>query len=223
MKRIVSAFIAIIMIMSLSCAAFAAEHDFVPSISEKGEPDLVGIQLIKDGEVVGTIDATCLLLTAISRVNLSEEIPDDAADLLLQVYKALVNGTSKLPGEENEELVIRDMLDVSLICEECAALLAQDGVTLQLVFNLGVADTDVVKAFSFKNEKWNAIPTVNNGDGTVTCTFEHLCPVVFAISTMNDADDTGDAFRSELIFWSIAMMASAAALVVVISRRKARA
>lgn len=220
MKRIASVFIAIVMILSLSCAVFADE--FVPSIGEKGEPKLIGIELIENGEVVGSIEPECLLVTAISRVNLSEEIPDDAADLLLQVYKALRDGTSNLPVLENEELVIRDMLDISLVCEECAALLEKDGVSLKLTFDLGVAADAVVKAFTYKNDKWSAIANVtNNGDGTVTCTFEHLCPVAFAISTMNDAGNAGDAFRTELIVWTIAMVVSAAALVVVISRRKA--
>ncbi len=220
MKRIASVFIAIIMILSLSCAVFADE--FVPSIGEKGEPELAGIQLIQNGEIVGSVDETCLLMTAISRVNLSEEIPEDAADLLLQVYRALRNGTTNLPLLENEELVIRDMMDISMLCEECSDLLNMDGVSLQLTFDLGVAANEVVKAFCYKNDQWSPIAgVVNNGDGTVTCTFDHLCPVVFAISTMNDVDNSGDAFRSELIFWTVAMMVSAVALVVVISRRKA--
>lgn len=223
MKRIVSAFIAVIMILSLSCAVFAAENEFVPSISEKGAPEIISAVLIKDGEVIATLEQACLVITSVAEAEKSELIPEDAKNLLLKVFGELQAGTMVLPTEENEELVIRDLVDLSIVCEEHAAQLAEEGVSLQVTFKLGAAKEDVIKAMTYKGEKWNVVASANEGDGTVTCTFEHLCPVAFAISTMNDADDTGDAFRSELIFWSIAMMASAAALVVVISRRKARA
>lgn len=223
MKRIVTAIIAIVMVLSLSCAAFAAENEFVPSISEKGAPAIVSAVLVKDGEVIATLEQACLLITSVAEAPTSELLPEEAKNLLLNVYNELVAGTMTLPTDKNEELVIRDLVDLSVICEEHAAMLAEEGVSLQVTFTLGAAASDVIKVMSYKNEAWGVVETVNNGDGTVTATFEHLCPVAFAVSTMNDADDTGDAFRTELIFWMVAMFASAAALVVVTVRRKARA
>ena len=68
MKKILSAIIALVMILSLSCAVFAAETEFVPSISEKGEPEIDGVKLVKDGEVLDFVTDDCLYITAIARI-----------------------------------------------------------------------------------------------------------------------------------------------------------
>ena len=83
----------------------------------------------------------------------------------------------------------------------------------------GLKETDTIHVMSYKNNAWNPIAkVVNNGDGTITCTFDHLCPVAFVVD--KSLSDTGDIFRTELLFWSVALIASAAALVVVVSKRR---
>ena len=57
---------------------------------------------------------------------------------------------------------------------------------LVLTFDLDIEANKEVCVMTYKNSEWAPIKkVVNNGDGTVTCTFEHLCPV--AISVANTA------------------------------------
>lgn len=89
----------------------------------------------------------------------------------------------------DEEYVIREMVDVSLRRGECVEnthvheeVLEIDGVTMSVDFDLGVApDVDVV-VLTYRDGKWTQVEKVtNNGDGTITCIFEHFCPVIFCV------------------------------------------
>lgn len=251
MRRMVSILVAMVLCFSLCGTVFA--DDFVPSITEKGAPEIVTIKddagkdaigqlLDADGNVVGYVYEECLLITPVSQAETSEEIPDHAEDLLLEVYNKLSNGTMDLPYEklnanlDPAKMVIKDLFDVTWLCGENAGgnfdeehpdheeLTAKKGVTVTITFDLGVGKNAGVYCMSYKNNVWNpVVKCVNNGDGTVTCTFEDFCPVAFSVGSANVTPPSQTGDPANPIFWIILMSVSVVALgaVLVLSRRKA--
>lgn len=239
MKKIVSLVMMVALLAALACPALATE--FVPSISDKGSPELVtsldengnvviGKLVDENGNAVDDLHGDCLVITAVSRAKKSDEIPADAKEELLDVYSDLKGGDMEIPYAtlfagvtDADKLVVRDLFDVSWICSEHPDVVAPKGVYVSLTFKLGVsADTDVYVA-SYKNDTWNKIVSVtNNGDGTVTCVFEDFCPVAFIVPAGSDKPPVQTGDTADLTLWIVLMSVSAVALaaVVVFSRRK---
>ena len=230
MKKVLSIILTIALVATLACAASATE--FVESVGAKDAPELI-VALIKDattGEVLEEVPVGHLLVTSVADAPTSTSIPAAARDALLMVYGKLSDGSMTLPAEKirenlkDSDLQIRDLFDLSWICETGCheEQVEPQNIVLEVVFKLGVEADAIIHTMTYKNGEWNPIvKTVNNGDGTITCTFEHLCPVVFAIDNSNV--DTGDAMGNQMILWAVIMAVSAAALVtlVVLRRKKA--
>lgn len=233
MKRVVSVVAVLLLCLSLACPVFAAEGTFTPSVSSKGSPEIVptpdgnpGTLVDGEGTPVGVIEEGCLIVTPVSKADSSTDIPADSKETLLDVYEQLSNGTMQLPYEENgENMVIRDLFDASLVCTDGhKESLAEEGTCIEITFDLGVGPNVDVVAMTYVDGKWAPIVSVvNNGDGTVTCVFEDICPVAFAVAeeAYSSPAQTGDAVGSNLILWVVVMAVSAAVLVVLLlSRRK---
>jgi hypothetical protein len=230
MKKLICLLTVLALAMAFACPVFAVEA-FVPSISDKEEPDIVpdenGVmgEIWKDDEVVDKVEGGCLVITPISEAETSTEIPEDAREELLYVYKELLEGDMTLPYEQDgldpETMVIRELIDASWLCEDHPAMLEPEGVTIDLTFDIGVDADTKVYVYVRIDGVWTAVPVVNNGDGTVTCTFEELCPIAFCVAagTGKPPVQTGDEFNPTI--WIVLLAVSAAALVgVVVLRRK---
>ena len=240
MKKAIVLLFALAVCTVLICPVFAAQDDFVPSISYKGEPEIVpvedpdgdpaiGITYHEDNaeEVISYIYEGCLIITPVSMVDTSKEIPADAAQELKYVYNALVSGEMKLPydkvaGYRGEEMVILELVDASWLCgtevsdHDHPEEVEPDGVVFDITFDLGVSEFSNVVVMTYKNGQWNPIEkAVNNGDGTVTCTFEHLCPVAFSVPTdyADTPPQTGD--QTNVWIWLVVMLAALVGIVVV--------
>ena len=223
MKKIMSIVMALVLLCAMVCTVSAAQDDFVPSISYKDAPLVVPVKdgqgnnaygriIGANGQVIDYFYEDCLLITPVSQVEQSEKIPEDAAALLLDVYKKLVDATWMCAE-------LGDAVDHE-------ALVEPEGVVFEITFDLGVAAGTNVVVMTYKENQWAPIvSTKNNGDGTVTCTFEKLCPVVFAVPTSTTPPShTGD--NSNLVLWGVLMGVSAVvlvALVVVASRKRKEA
>lgn len=237
MRKFICLLIAALLCVSLVCPALAA-GEFVPSISYKGTPNVVAVKdqsgndaaaVIRDasGTVTGYVYDACMTLTPVANAA-DAQIPAEVKEELRALYAALNDGTMKLPygdGVDAENMVIRDLFDVSWLCSHGhAAALEPNGVVFEMTFDLGVAKDATVVVMTYKNEAWGEIAkVVNNGDGTVTCTFEHLCPVAISVlsETAGNPDDAGDAVGSNMHLWIALMVVSAAVVVVMlVSRRK---
>lgn len=238
MRKVMCLITALLVCASLACSVFAAE-EFVPSISYKGVPEIVTVKDANGKEAVAVVRNTagsavsyvyeeCLLVTPVSEASTSTKNPAAAKTELLSVYKALSDGTMTLPYSSKvkaSDMVIKDLFDVSFICtgHNHDESLAAEGVTVEFTFDLDVAKDENVVVMTYKNNAWGEIAkVVNNGDGTVTCTFEHLCPV--SISVQGESSDvapgTGDEVGGNMIMWIAIMTVSAAAMVVMIATRR---
>lgn len=234
MKKVICLITAVMLCISLASFAFAAEVEFVPSISYKGAPSIVEITDDKgnpaigaivnaNGETIGYLQSDCLLITPIAEANTSTKIPADAKATLLSVYDQLNKGTMKLPYGKNvdaDKMIVRDLFDVSWMCTEHPAIVEPKGVTVTITFNIGVdANTDVV-VMSYKNNTWAEIVSVkNNGNGTITCVFEDFCPVAISVPVPGQGpDDTGD--KADITLWVTLLTVSALAVVALVVLRR---
>ena len=239
MKKMLCLVFAIVMCFGLVVPAFAAEDTFTPSVAYKDAPELVTIQdpegneaigVVKngEGEIISYIYAHCLVITPVAEAETSTEIPEAARQTLLSVYAALLDNSMKIPYEkfnanlDPDHMVIRDLFDATFICEEHPEMLAAEGVVLELMFKMNIKEDVEVFASTYNDGQWNPIvSTVNNGDGTVTCTFEHLCPVAFSVPTDSGPSLTGDSSVAAVMPWVALLSVSAVALgVLLVVRRK---
>ena len=233
MKKLICLLTVLALAMAFACPVFAAEA-FVPSISDKEEPDIVpndeGVigEIWKDDEIIDKVEGDCLVITPISEILKARaitQIPEEAREEMLYVYDQLRSGDMTLPYEQDgldpETMVIRELIDASWLCEDHPAMLEPEGVTIDLTFDIGVDADTKVYVYVYIDGEWTAVPVINNGDGTVTCTFEELCPIAFCVAagTGKPPVQTGDEFNPTI--WIVLLAVSAAALVgVVVLRRK---
>lgn len=265
MKKAILLFTLLAVCVGMVLPAYAAGSAFTPSVSYKGEPDLVGTEVTIPGEsapveIIGAVRDTaktpstpdeskdpaeredfvcyvhpdCIVVTPVSKAKTSDKIPAEAAAELLDVYEKLTNGSMKLPydqvpGIKAENMVIIELLDVSWLCgiptgDDHPTILEPEGIVFDLTFDLGVAVDAKLVVMSYHDGQWAPIAAVeNNRDGTVTCTFEHLCPVAIAIENAEPEEgpsQTGDT--TPIGLWIAVMVIALTALVLlaVISLRK---
>lgn len=247
MRRIVCLFIALVLCLSIAVPAFATDTGFVPSITYKPNPEIVpvvgedgeeSIGVIRDenGEIISYVEHGCLMITPIAHVWDEEiEVPENIEKLLTGVYEGLNDGSMKIPYEKFEanlnaaDMVIRDLFDARWVCEEHRAMVEKEGVTFEITFDLGVvAEAQIfVMTYDEATKEWDPIvKTVNNGDGTVTCTFEHLCAVSFSMPLAGTVAPTDDAQSPNVLPWIIILILAVVGVVTVLvvkNKKKAAA
>lgn len=242
MRKLMSLILALLLCFSVCGTAFAAEDDFVPSITYKDGPGLiveedgegnrtVGTICAEDEEVLDNVAPECLVVTTIAEAleNVETGIPTEAEALLEEVYQQLLDGSMELPFENPDEMVIIHLVDATMVCKGTTegtdhdAMLEAEGVYLELSFDLGVGADVPVSVMCYVDGQWVAVRTVNNGNGTVTCWFEQICPIAFAVpaSALENTPATGDRSGAELGLWIALLAVSTVALSgLVIFRRK---
>ena len=242
MKKIISLLLVAVLCIGLVCPVLADE--FVPSITDKDAPDIVpvpdgegksciGPLMDGDNNVIDYAYEDCLVITPISEANSSTRIPEDSKATLLDVYAKLSDGTMDLPYEkfnanlDPSTMVIRDLFDASWLCGEGSgftdhpdhpSILAVPGNTLTVTFDLGISKNATVYVMTYINGVWEPIvKTTNNGDGTVTCVFEDICPIAFSVGSAytNPPAQTGD--NSMVYLWGGLLAVATLALVALIA------
>ena len=221
MKKVIVFLLLLALCLSFLLPAFAAENTFVPSISYKDGPE------IKDAEMEFQDVADCLVVTSLkAAAEKTTDLSQEARDLLLAIYEKLASGEMTLPLEEG--YVIRELVDVSWKQTACVDEkhtheedLKKEDVAVTIKLEVGIdANTDIV-VLAYRNGQWEPIESAkNNGDGTVTCVFEHFCPVVFAVRQQTGGSETGDPAGRNLVLWGVLMAVSMAAVVVLTVNRK---
>lgn len=182
MKKLIT--LAVVLVLCMAVVLPAAAAGFVPSITYKGSPD------VEEGVMDEKDVSNCVVVTSIQQAReKSTDITQEERDLLLEVYEKLNDGSMTLPIDG--EYVIRELVDVSFEHDDCRqkedhdnkpAKLKEEKVTLTLDFELGVEKDAKLAVMTYIEGQWTDIEGVeNNGDGTVTCVFEDICPVAFAV------------------------------------------
>lgn len=263
MKKLVSILLVIFTLCSFSLTAMAKDVEFVPSITNKGAPELLvtidedGKQVIgylkdSNSEVIAIEYKDHIVITSVSDADDSTEIPKDAKDTLKKVYEDLSKPNTKLSDlcpdltdlvksdlskdKTADDLVIRDLFDITALCDSLKTKLPVDGTVVDLSFKVGIDADTFITAMVYVNGAWKLVPTVNNGDGTITCTFEDICPVAFLVPAdascngviADDATDsnvtivTGKDNVANIILWGSIMAVSFTLVIAlcVVSRRK---
>lgn len=151
MKKLLAVLMCLALTAALLLPVTAAE--FTPSVSGKDAPDIVpvvgpdgreyaGVIYDKDGNVIAYVPASQIIITPISAIDSAlPEIQErlqaafdalSGTDDLTEIYGDI---ESLLNGVDVNDLVVRDLFDVHVI-GEYADLLAQEGNTLVVTFNL---------------------------------------------------------------------------------------
>ena len=245
MKRIFACVAMLAILVSLCVPAFAAEAEFTPSVSYKPAPEVVpstddagnpvdGVIRDEDGNAVDYVETDHLIITAISEANTSEKIPADAKELLLEVNSKLNDGSMQIDYSKinkdlaDKKMVIRDLFDASFVCQDCPPILAEEGNTLDVIFDLGVNNGVDIYAMVYVDGEWKSVVnTANNGDGTVTVTFDEICPVAFVMEdgSYEEPPKSGDVAidMKWVIIGGVAVAAIVALVVVYVVDSKKRA
>ena len=243
MRKVICMLIVLLLCTSMVLPALAAEDGFVPSITYKPNPEIVpvvgedGEEYIAvvhdgDGNILDYVPHGCLLITPVAHLWDEEiDVPDEIENLLQFVYESLNDGSMTIPYEKHEanldpaNMVIRDLFDARWTCDEHPYALAPEGIVLDITFDLGVvADAQIfVQTYDEETKEWSPIvKTVNNGDGTVTCTFEHLCAIEFSMPVGAAAvAPVEEAAQTNVTPWIVLLVAAACAAVgVVVAKKK---
>ena len=162
------------------------------------------------------------------------QIPAEEKETLLKEYNDFATGKKKLSdveglddyakkvlgeGKDADDFVIRDFFDASMICDDKKEL-EKDGTTIDLTFKTGIPKDTPVAAMVFVDGEWKLIEkVVNNGDGTITCTFEELCPIAFLVPSESvDAGvgtpTTGD--DANIVIWSAVAVVSLGLIIALV-------
>ena len=222
MKKLICVLAVLVMSLALVCPALAAEDTFVPSISYKDGPVILVTDM--NGENV----ASCLVITSLkAAAEKTTDISQEARNLLLDVYAKLESGELKIELEEG--YIIRELVDLSWKQTSCVdaghtheADLDKEDVTVTVDFELGTGSQDELLVFTYNDGQWQKVDTVTvNDDGTVTCVFDHFCPVAFCVKDQKGNDTTADISGQSLMLWVVLMIASVATITVMyVDRRK---
>lgn len=221
MKRVIVILLLLALCLSLLLPAFAAEDDFVPSISYKDGPE------ITDAEMESEDVEECLVITSLKgAAEKTTDIAQEDRDLLLEVYGKLMSGEMKLPTGEG--FVIRELVDLNWSQTGCVEdehtheeELKKENVTVTVDFDLGLNVDSELLVFAYHDGAWDRVEDVRiNGDGTITCVFEHFCPVAFSVRQEPGGSQTGDEARESLMLYGVLMALSMTAVAVLVICRK---
>ncbi len=227
----------------------AEDSGFVPSITYKPTPEIVPVEDEEGKEAIGAIYNAdgqivdymydndghgCLLITPIAHIwDPEEDVPEDVERLLTFVYEELNEGDMEIPYEKHEDLdlkgkkmVIRDLFDARWVCEEHRYLIEQEGFYFEITFDLGIAADMPIYVMTYDEEADDWFPimkTVNNGDGTVTCNFEHLCAIEFSMAM--DADTPAEEIKESCPWWwwlllVLVLVVVAIIIIIIVSKKR---
>lgn len=230
MKKLLAIFTVFALLIPMAICATAAE--FVPSVSYEPYPGLVVIDEDSEGNKIvgyvtdnaGNVLSTeyhgCILITPVLDAKKGESGLSDAAEkLLVDTYESLtaenvllselhpeLNDIAKNAFGENataDNLIIRELIDITVGCEDLSKLLEQEGNTITLTFKFVVPQEDFLTVVTLHEGKWEEVEEVkNNADGTVSVKFDHFCPVLFLTGFPVDDVVTEQIFG---LYWLIAL------------------
>ena len=223
MKKLLVIALALLLLAVLTVPAFAAENEFVPSISYKDGPKL------ENAEMNNEDVKSCLVITSILQAkNKETDITQDERDLLLSLYEMLKSNEMTLPLEE-DDFVVRELINVSWRYSKCVEpnhgkeqWLAEANNTVTVTLDAGIPADLEVAVLVYVDGKWETVTQVTrNADKSVTCVFEEIGPVAICVrETGAVPPQTGDAVGRLLWLWIVILVASLGALTALVCNRR---
>lgn len=257
MKKTIRVLAAVLVVAAMSVSVCA--ENFTPSVEQKGAPSVVTVKDSNQNDVVALIQdesqnevygvpAGKLIVTPFAEAEKAgAEIEKMLTDAYKQITEAktlgdlttdLNDAVAKLKEEMGikelkvEDLVVRDLIDVSLDAELKAQYL-KDGNTISVTFDLGMkADEPLLVLHNYEADKWEVIANdhvVRHENGNVTVTFDSLSPVAFVVdgdvygAQAEEAPATGDTNNAAMWIGVLVIAAGLAGVVVVLMSRKKKA
>lgn len=201
MKKVLLTIAALMLAISLSVTAFA--DNFVPSVERVALPGIDEVYYELDGvkENVPLIDYVISSLEKISkpdRSTLDEELLAEVlkADIkLADAYEEILDapslfavfGTDVL--SEDYSYVISHLFDLTV--RNCAKEFEKGKVLVVKFDDIDIPTDEIFYVATMCEDEWVILDddqVVNNGDGTITVTFEELCPIA-VIRNTGDAEE----------------------------------
>ena len=239
MKKVLS--IVLVLLTIFSCSLNAMAVDFTPSAENKGAPEFVDREengiYDSNGNLIDNIDGSDFEIIGFGEVINSDILTDEEKQLMQDLFEKLSDPNTKLSvlcpelndyvkkhlGKDYtaDDLVIRDFFTIKELNDK---LKEYDGKgNIKITFDLGIGADEFIAAMVYIDGKWQLVPLVNNGDGTVTITLSKLGPVAFL--TLKDnltSPATGDVDYNQILLWSGVMVVALGGIVVVLctSRKK---
>ena len=241
MKKFLVLLMVLTIILSTAAAVFAAE--FVPSVSFMSYPwlltldedengnKIIGYVEDAEGNVVSTEYHGCILITPVLDAKKGESyLSKEAEKLLVDTYETLTAEDAKLSvlipelndiakealGAEAtaDDLVIRELFDITAVCEDLIKHLEVEGNTITLTFKIVVPQEAYFNIMTLNDGKWELVEDVkNNLDGTVSIKFSQFCPVLFVTGLPLDSVAPAQNFG---LYWLIGLCAVILVLSVVV-------
>lgn len=173
MKKLICMLICLSLCASLALPVLAEESSrFIPSYGLEVEEAVQDDQDVKE----------CVVVTSVTEAEeKSTDIAQEERDLLVAVYDALSDGSMVLPVSGEYQFV--ELMDVCFALENCRQKDDHDqeekDASLTVKFQLEIEAYEALMALVYIDEKWELVENLtDNGDGTVTITFDETCPVV---------------------------------------------
>lgn len=227
MKKMLCLIAVLALAMTVFVPAFAAEDDFVPSVSYKDGP-VIDDAVMEGGQVDAGKMEECLVITSLKgAAEKTTDISQEDRDLLLDVYAQIVKGEMTLPMPE--DYIVRELVDISWEEIGCVGSehphedeLQKEGVVVKIHFDMDIKPEDELKVYAYRDGQWDEVQILElTDDGDAICLFEHFCPVAFCVKNEKNIDPTGDLSAESLLLWFVMLSVSTAAVVVmVVNRRK---
>lgn len=223
MKNLMRALMVMILVLAMVTPSFAANTGFVGSISDKPATGLLPIGTDEHGLVYGIIydpngkQVACLhegdiIATPLANIdNMGDILSQDTIKLMWKVYRDMQAGKTDLADIEDlqdrvwdelgkhidaNDLVLRELIDVTILNGEYLNLVQKDGYTLKIKFNLQLDVKAFLEIMSYVENHWELAESIENtGDGIVVV-LEHLCPVAFLVEE-DGADDSDNSSKDD--------------------------
>lgn len=204
MKKVWCLVIVLVLALSMACSVFAADgsendDEFTSSVAvdsgwvqykDDSGKNIWGEIVTEDdlGGCISIIGEECILDVSVFEAMHNEGVPAAIKDKLIDIYHAILGNDIEFPYDQidsrlkPEYMVIRDLIDLSWLCDEHKEWDEKDGHYVKLTFNVGVKENLPVYAMVYNGEEWvPAIDVVNNDDGTVTVIMEDIGMVAFSV------------------------------------------
>lgn len=223
MKNVMRVLMVMILVLAMVTPSFAANTGFVGSIDEKPATGLMSLGTDEHGIIYGIIygpdgkQVACLhegdiIVTPLAKIDsMGDILSQDTIKLMWKVYRDMQAGKTDLADIEDlqdrvwdelgkhmdaNDLVVRELFDVTILNGEYLNLVQKDGYTLKIKFNLQLDVKAFLEVMSYVENHWELAESIENtGDGIVVV-LEHLCPVAFLVEE-DGADDSDNSSKDD--------------------------